>query len=166
VFAVHLVCAFCRKDLGSKPPLDDARMTHGMCPECSGHFGAQWDGMSYQEYLERFDFPVVVVGGDLRVVAANRAAGDMLGRESGELIGLLGGEALECSHARLPGGCGQTVHCTTCTIRNAVTRASRTGEASGRVPALLSRSERTYDLMVSATRDGELVRVTVEPVEN
>jgi hypothetical protein len=28
------VCAWCKKDLGEKPPLDDKSITHGMCKEC------------------------------------------------------------------------------------------------------------------------------------
>lgn len=27
-------CAWCGKDMGEKPPLDDLDTTHGMCMEC------------------------------------------------------------------------------------------------------------------------------------
>jgi PAS domain-containing protein len=134
-----------------------------MCPECEEHFGRQWDGLSQAEYLERFDFPVLLVEGDVRVVAANRAAGAFLGREPASAIGLLGGEAMECAHARLPEGCGRTVHCSTCAIRNSVTRTHRTGESLVRVPARLRRSDRDVDLVLTTTREGGLVRVLVEP---
>lgn len=29
-----VVCAWCKKSMGSKPPLKDESTTHGMCPEC------------------------------------------------------------------------------------------------------------------------------------
>ena len=28
------VCAYCKKDMGDKEPLDDTRTSHGICPEC------------------------------------------------------------------------------------------------------------------------------------
>lgn len=28
------VCAWCKKELGEKEPLEDKRITHGMCEEC------------------------------------------------------------------------------------------------------------------------------------
>jgi hypothetical protein len=161
---VRLICSYCRKDLGTKAPLRDGSVTHGMCVACGEYFGAQWNGMSYGQYLERFDFPVVMFEGDLRVVAINQPACAALGREAGELVGLLGGEAMECGRARLPGGCGKTVHCSTCTIRNTVTRTHRTGEALSRVPATLRRSDRAVDLLISTAREGKLVRVTIEQV--
>jgi len=29
-----ILCAWCNKRLGEKPPLEDQRETHGMCPDC------------------------------------------------------------------------------------------------------------------------------------
>jgi PAS domain-containing protein len=160
---VHLVCSYCRKDLGKKPPFNDASLTHGMCKACGEYFGAQWGGITYGEYLDRFGFPVVMVEGEGRVVAINKPACDFLGRGPGDVIGLLGGEALECAHARLPEGCGKTVHCSACAIRNSVTRTHQTGEPLSRVPARLRRSDRAFDLLVSTALEGKLVRVTIEP---
>lgn len=160
---MRLVCSYCRKNLGMKPPLSDGSLTHGMCRACDEYFGAQWQGMSYGEYLERFAFPVLLVEEEVRVVAANEPAREFLGRQPREVIGLLGGEALECGHARLPEGCGKTVHCSTCTIRNTITRTQLTGEAMARVPARLRRSDRAVDLLVSTVREGKLVRVSIEP---
>jgi ferredoxin len=96
------------------------------------------------------------------VVAINSTACRMLGREAGEVVGLLGGEALECGRSRLPGGCGKTVHCSTCAIRNTVTATHRTGQAMTRVPARLRRSDGVLDLLVSTQVEGKLVRVTIE----
>jgi PAS domain-containing protein len=146
-----------------KPPLRDGSLTHGMCRSCGEHFGALWGGISYGAYLERFSFPVVLVEGEGRVVALNKPACDFLGREPVDLVGLLGGEAMECSRARLPGGCGKTEHCATCAIRNSVTYTHRTREALNRVPARLKKDDRTFDLFISTAMAGKLVRVTIEP---
>ncbi len=29
-----VVCAWCRKEMGQKPPLEDLRTTHTLCPLC------------------------------------------------------------------------------------------------------------------------------------
>jgi ferredoxin len=160
---MRVVCSYCAKDMGRKPPFADGSLTHAMCLECGDYFEAQWSGMSYGEYVERFTYPVVLIEKSARVVAINKAACDFLGRGACGAIGLLGGEALECVHARLPGGCGKTVHCATCAIRNAVTRTHQTGQPQERVPARLNRSGRSWDLLVSTALEGPVVRVTVEP---
>jgi ferredoxin len=160
---MRVVCSFCLKDMGKKPPLNDGSLTHAMCPECGEYFGAQWAGMSYDEYVNRFPYPVVLMEQGVRVVAINRPACDFIGRESDAVKGLLGGEALECVHARLPGGCGKTVHCATCAVRNSVTRTHATGQPTHRVPATLRRSEATFDLLISTALNGKVVEVTIEP---
>ena len=160
---MRLVCSYCRKDLGTKPPLQDGSLTHGMCKACDEYFAAQWRGLSFGHYLDRFDYPVVMIEGEGRVVAINGPASDFLGREPRDVVGLLGGEAMECAHARLPEGCGKTVHCSTCAIRNSVTRTHQTGEPLSRVPAKLRRSDRSFDLLVSTALVGQVVRVTIEP---
>nr|MBF0222762.1 hypothetical protein [Desulfobulbaceae bacterium] len=45
------------------------------------------------------------------------------------------GDIFECPHASETGGCGNTTHCKTCTIRKAITETSRTGHARLQVPA-------------------------------
>jgi hypothetical protein len=160
---MRLVCSYCQKKLGLKAPLSDGGLTHGMCPSCARHFAEQWRGMSYGHWLERFEFPVVLVEGEGRVVAINKPACDFLGRQPEDVIGLLGGEALECARSRLPGGCGKTVHCATCAIRNSVNETRATGQPLTRVPARLKRSERDYDLLVSTALEAPLVRVLIEP---
>ena len=31
---MKIVCAWCDKDMGEKPPYEDKGVTHGICPEC------------------------------------------------------------------------------------------------------------------------------------
>lgn len=161
---MHVVCSYCRKDLGRKPPFGDGSLTHAMCPECGAYFAAQWGGMSYGEYVARFQFPVVLIEPGGRVVAMNRPACDFLGQRPEQVVGLLGGEAMECAYARLPGGCGKTTHCPTCAIRNTVMATHRTGRAQVRVPATLRRrDDRVHELLISTTLEGQVVKVVIEP---
>lgn len=163
---MRVVCSYCQKDLGRKPPLGDGGVTHAMCRECDAYFAAQWSGMSFEQYVARFDFPVVLVEGEAgRVVAMNQPACRFLGRSPREVVGLLGGEAMECAYARLPGGCGKTAHCAACAIRNSVTETHRTGRPLRRVPATLRRRDAVHQLLVSTTLEGRVVRVVIEPAE-
>jgi hypothetical protein len=159
---MRVVCSYCQQLIATKPPLRDGSVTHGMCQACGDHFGAQWSGMSYDEYLSRFDFPVALVDQDVRLVAVNGPACRLIGKQSRDAVGLLGGDALECARARLPGGCGRTVHCPTCAIRNAVTHTHRTGHPLSRIPATLQRAGASVELLISTALEGKLVRVTIE----
>lgn len=29
-----IICAWCKREMGEIPPLDDNRISHGICPEC------------------------------------------------------------------------------------------------------------------------------------
>ncbi len=162
---MHVICSYCRKDMGTKPPLRDGGVTHAMCPECDAYFGTQWAGMSYPAFVARFPFPVVLVEAEGRVVAMNEAACGFLGRQPREVVGLLGGEAMECAYARLPEGCGKTTHCAACAIRNSVQETHRTGRTLTRVPATLRRASQQHQLLVSTRLEGKVVRAAIEPAE-
>jgi len=106
----------------------------------------------------------MVVDGDGRIMAANQMMADMLGKSDREFFGLLGGEAMECAYARLPGGCGGTTHCPTCTIRQTVLRALETGEPQMRVPAYLNRDDGRMSLTISTWKRDGVVTVRIDEV--
>jgi PAS domain-containing protein len=160
---MKIICSFCREDLGEKNPLEVDSVTHGMCNACADHFGRQWAGLGLGEYLDRFDRPVLAVNQDGRIVAANQPMADMLGKSERRVFGLLGGEAMECRYARLPEGCGNTIHCKTCTIRNTVMEVLETGESREQVSAYVDQGARRVELTISAyNRDGFVVLVVDE----
>jgi PAS domain-containing protein len=98
-----------------------------------------------------------------RLLGANQSAADMLGKSREELVGLLGGEAMECVYARLPGGCGGTVHCQTCMIRRTVSETHADGHPRVDVPATLEAGQGPACLLISTDyRDG-LVWVRISP---
>ena len=159
---MKVICSFCRADLGDKEPVDLDSVTHGMCDACADHFGKQWDGLHLGEYLDQFDYPVLALNGDRRVVAANQPMADMLGKSDRQLFGLLGGEAMECMYSRLPEGCGSTVHCETCTIRKTVMEVLETDEPREWVPAYVDRGDRRLWLTISAYKRDGIVFLVVE----
>jgi PAS domain-containing protein len=161
---VLVVCSYCRRRIVDDPAAGD-RVSHGMCPACAEHFEALWRGMSLGEYLDQLEDPVLVVNGDARVVAANARAARLLGRERGELAGLLEGEALACAHSRLPGGCGKTVHCRECTIRRGVERVAQTGVAVESASAYLETDAGRAELRISVHALDGLVKVVVEELK-
>ncbi len=73
-----------------------------MCEECFAYYSYQWKDHPLDEFLNGFDGPVMVVGPQGRVVGVNEEASGMLGKVPREAIGLLGGEVMECTNARLP----------------------------------------------------------------
>ena len=99
---------------------------------------------------------------DGRIVAANDRVGTMTGRSYHEVFGLLGGEVMECVYARLPEGCGKTVHCVACTIRNTVMAARESGEPQMHIPVRLQQMDREIKMVISTEKIGSLVRIVIE----
>lgn len=162
------VCAWCRREMGFKEgPQGD--ITHGICPECYRRFFGKVERESLSEFLEWLGVPVFLVDGDVRVVAANRKAADLVGTEPADLEGAYGGEVIECARSRLPGGCGRTVHCRACTIRNTVTDTFRSGRSHLRIPAVAdgrsSEGGHLVRYLISTEKAGEGVLLRIDEVE-
>ena len=125
------VCAWCQADLGeveSEAHLEDS-ITHGICSSCVARLRSSYleRSESLQDFLDRLGVPVLLLESDARVLTGNKLARDLLGKGLGDLEGRRGGEVIECTHSKTPEGCGQTVHCKTCTIRNTVLETFETG---------------------------------------
>lgn len=158
---VTVICSYCQATIRegeSEAPL----RSHGICEDCMRHFEPQWSGLSLDAYLDRFTTPVLVVDIEGRIYATNKLMEDTLGAPASELKGLLGGDAMECEYARLPEGCGQTVHCKTCTVRNAVEHTMSTGEAAERVPAYRDRDDGRLWMCISTRKEADKVVVIIE----
>ena len=164
---LKIVCCECGVHLGNKPsdPSVDGEVTHGICESCARHFFAQL-GMPLTQYLEGIQVPVVVVNDKGAITTANQKAFDLLGKTSVQIQGFDGGEVFECEYVRLPGGCGKTIHCSGCTIRNTVIDTMQTGKRYSWVPAYLEqRSDnepRPIELFISTEKKGEFVFLRIE----
>ncbi len=109
----------------------------------------------------------MLVNGDLRVLDVNPAGEAMLGAERASLIGRLGGDVFECENSKLPGGCGRSVHCSGCVLRETITSTWSTGSPHTRVPATLSvkadDDPSEIALFVTTAKVGDRVLLRIDP---
>jgi PAS domain-containing protein len=140
-------------------------VSHGMCDTCARRMEAG-TRQTARDFLEQLDTPVFLTDGDVRIVAANSAARALVSKGDAEIEDRLSGDVIECANAYKPGGCGNTVHCKACAIRNTVTETMNTGRPQHRVAAF--QTLRTDDgevekqLRISTERAGSFVLLTIE----
>ena len=162
------ICAWCGAEIGpSETARPDDAITHGICDDCIDNISFQ-DGVALREYLDALAAPIVMVDSQGVVRAANKAASTMFGKPPDEIEGYRGGDVFECEYARLPEGCGGTVHCGGCTIRKTVTETLATGRSFSRVPATVRRHtpEEPQDIrfLISTEKAGEAVLLRIDQV--
>lgn len=164
------VCAWCNNVIGrvenSRHP-DDV-LSHGICEGCRENLLFQ-SGVSLKHYLDSLPLPVLVVDDDVRVLEANAKARDALGKDYKEITAHRGGTVFECAHARLPGGCGRTIHCSGCALRRAVTRTFQTGEPQSMVQATLSRADpdepSAVSMLITTVKAGDAVFLRIDRIK-
>ncbi len=91
---------------------------------------------------------VLLVDADLTVHDCNLAAEKLIGPQTSVFLKRRGGDVLHCIHSvESPGGCGHSLPCRTCIIRNSVRRAFQ-GEATmrHRMALQVEQDGRTLDL--------------------
>ncbi len=164
------VCSWCKKEISEDSGPRDGRISHGICPECREYFyPGNGNPPTFALFLDRLGVPVLVVDESVRVVAANTMACALLGKEQQKVVGRLGGEAVECAYARLPGGCGRTVHCKSCTIRLTVLDTYGTGQCHYDVPAYLDTNKPdgvgTSHVLITTVKSGEFVLLKITEMQ-
>ena len=163
------VCAWCRKEMGARnsPEAPQEEISHSICQDCLSNIRFQAGG-SLSDYLETLPWPVLVVDADAVVQDANRAARGLIKKPIEQIRGRLGGDVFECAYARLPEGCGRTIHCSGCTIRRTVTNTLATGRPRLKVPAVLRQGDPDdpdqVQLYISTQKVDGLVFLTIETV--
>jgi hypothetical protein len=164
------VCAWCKKIIGgdsNSSESDNAPISHGICQECVRMFFAG-KIMPLSDYLESFAGAVLLVNSDARVMGANSRGLSLLGKKLEQVEGQLGGDAFECRYASLPGGCGQTIHCKTCTIRQTVTHTMTSGQSHERVPAYPDlhhiSGDKRLKFFISTEKMGDAVLLRIDEV--
>ena len=161
---MRTICAWCLKDLGpvkgSVHP--DTECSHGICSNCFDNLDFQ-QGVSLQQFIDSFAMPIVMVNSNVVVAAVNQAACKILGKDPAEIVHHLGGNVFECERARLPEGCGKTIHCSGCTIRRAVTRCFTTGEPQIKIPAYVNPdSPLMLTLTITVVKVGATVALRID----
>lgn len=156
------VCAWCGKVTRGEGA---GVVSHSMCAECA--FQLEYRKVPLANLLERLPGPVCAVDGKGQVLAVNQSLCDTLGSDAGEMVSKRLGDVFHCVHA--PGGCGETVHCTGCTIRRQVNQIRRTGAARSRVPAYTfvegPDGPQRLELELSTELLGETVLVRLDSVQ-
>jgi len=97
--------------------------------------------------------PVFVVDADVRIYEYNIAAEALLTAEKPEVLRMRGGEALHCLHHHVEeNGCGRTVACADCVVRNSVNKAFHGGKVvRSRQKMELVRDEKVIEVYVLVT---------------
>jgi hypothetical protein len=143
-------------------------VTGGLCAVCTHHLMAQ-KGMPLMEFLDGLGAPIVLVDGDGVVRAASARVCELLGKELSSVNGERGGDVFECAYAAMPEGCGRTIHCSGCTVRNTVMETLRTGVSAERVPASLRQGRpgraRDIELLISTERAGDHVLLRIDMLD-
>ena len=160
------ICAWCQKPL---PPVEaflDRPSFPGMCPDCARRSQGERP-VALADLLNEFAVPVLAVDDDVVVLAANDAARTVFNLTAAEGLSRRVGDIVECVHAREPGGCGRTVHCSGCALRRAVTDTAADGRPRDGVPAYQSvHTSRGVELTlfrISTQAVGNIVLATIGP---
>ena len=158
------ICAWCQAALDAGDGPGDRVISHGICPACADDLVA--DDGSLRSLLDRLGVPVLVLDADGTLVTANHQACRVLGRDESTMVGMTGGDAMRCKNAKLPGGCGHTVHCHSCTIRQTVLATRRTGRGLERVRAVqdqeLPEGPRRVEYHITTEQLGPLVLLRID----
>jgi hypothetical protein len=138
---MNQTCIWCAQKIGNENDSLQRVGTnaHAVCGCCAEHFTLPPSG-PLQKHLDRVNVPVLVIelhaGKYLITRAVNRKACDWLSKDSREIIQHLSGNVIECAYARLPEGCGSTVFCAACAIKQTIAGTAETWEP--RVKAVLT----------------------------
>jgi len=164
------ICAWCQKDIVSSNILDatiDTPITHGICGDCARK-ALSFKAKSLKSFLDQFTKPVFLVNFEGRIVTGNSAGLFLLKKKPEEVDGELGGDAFGCRYAGLPGGCGNTVHCKTCTIRLTVFDTLQSGNSHVEIPAYPDLHHITCEnrvrFLITTEQIGEAVLLRIDDV--
>jgi hypothetical protein len=166
---MKIVCAWCRSEIASGASGNDS-VSHGICRNCSTNIIFQ-QGVNLPTYIESLDSSIVVVNSLGEVLAANANACETLATgftHTGKPV--LTGDVFECQYARLPEGCGRTIHCSGCAIRRAIEKTLETGEPQSMIPATLRRKDPDHpeavSLYITTVKSGDAVLLKIEHRDN
>ena len=124
--------------------------------------------LTLQDFLDRLAAPVlVVVGEDGRIRRANQQAAALLGKAVWRICrAVWAGMPWNAPMLRRPGGCGQTEHCKSCTIRRSVNETFTTGQSLCRIPAyqdlVTASGPRQTRFLISTELAGQVVLLRID----
>lgn len=120
-------CAWCGRDPGDAGLQAGRRVRSGICASCLVEVAAG-TRVPVTELVASRAGPAFLLDADHTIGMVNCRALDLLGKPEEEVLGERTGTALECEHAYLAGGCGLTMRCSGCTLRQSISHTHLTGE--------------------------------------
>lgn len=160
-------CAWCSREMPPKEGPADL-VSHGVCERCADEIFSNTP-IPLQRHLDKLTEPVIVVDGDVTLSYLNQSAQRLTGKTPDAAQNRKGGEVFDCAHSRLPGGCGRTIHCSGCAIRQSVTRTYETGEPQVLVPATLKKADPDGPgaavLTITTLKRGDMVLLRIDHLE-
>ena len=167
---MKVICAWCHQKIENstcRAKTSDLEISHGICKPCKAFFFTKGN-RSLAKMLNRMDAPVIVVNHDARIMTANDQALQFMDKEMAAVCNLQAGDAMECTYARLPQGCGNTVHCAACTIRSNVNKTYKEGTSCHKIPAFFNRKNRTSThqirFLITTEKINEFVLLRIEEI--
>ncbi len=164
------VCAWCNKDLGDvvskKSPSTD--ITHGICSQCAIKITSAGNPRTAHEILNYIREPIFLINSSGKILAANKSGVKMLGKSMDQIENRFGGDVFECSYANVDGGCGRSIHCKTCAIRNIVLDTLSSERGYTNVPAFQSigyeEDQKVTCFTISTEKIGECILLRIDEV--
>ena len=163
------ICGWCNKVLETNEKYaSEGDITHGICSLCAIKV-TSYAPRNAKQILDLVQEPVFLIDADGVVNATNRSGLELLGKDFADIENELGGDVFECSYAP-EGGCGNTLHCRTCAIRNIVMDTLSTGQSYKNVPAfqniLIKDEKKILKFLISTERVKERILLRIDSVQD
>jgi len=160
------ICSYCKKSLGTKEPVVNTDVTHGICPGCFASAIGRLLNLSTPDFLNFFDQPMLAVDRSNRVKAYNLPFSNVLlsGREKAN--DLEWGEFIDCRYSKPAGRCGNRPPCCDCSSLALIRKTFQTSQPLEKIQIDLtpisedSFLQRTWT--VSFAKIQELVHLTFQ----
>lgn len=121
-------------------------------------------------FINRFQVPILVLNSNSDVIAANLAARKKMTISQTIIAGERVGNLIECINAAKEGGCGRTIHCRACTIRNSIQKTAETGEPQLKVAAFADTVhegiEEKITFSITTEKIGDFIALKIEKKED
>ena len=158
---MHQICSDCGRYIQEKQPFNNTELTNGICLHCYTPPLMMISGYCYNEYLETFDAATIILNSHHEILGVNQSAQAMLGKPLDILINMRNGDAFDCPHAKLPEGCGKTIHCETCTIRSLLLKTRELGISSHNEHVSVETKDGKKEFLMSVVFYDDLIQVII-----
>jgi len=161
---MKIVCAWCKKNLSSLPsPPGNKQISHGLCDDC--RIKIEYNFISLEDFIDKLKKPIIIMNSKCVVLGANQKTLKMLQKSKNALKNQNAGDVMQCVYADLTEGCGHTVHCSGCTIRNSVTKTYETGQSQKNIEAYqylnTPEKKKRMNLLISTEKIGDFVLLQI-----